>query len=248
MLRLAAPLNCYKEYNMAEMTYSLPVIDSIKIAWAKVKGAKGTIWAIFGMFFVAEIILATLGSFGLKPLFTVLLYILQIFSTISLMYIGIRRAQDVPIHYTMIKEALNLRTFLCAIGFYILQIIVFIPPFILCFLGGYTLMYGQHEPSTALNLLASLLYLVAAILFLILSMRMWLGLAFVIDKKMNPWEALKNSFKSTKGNVWNLIGLAILLILIMFVCTITLGIGLIWGMPWFLIIYGEVYKRLTSHA
>lgn len=233
---------------MTETTYNLPVIESIKVAWAKVSGAKGTIWAIFGIFFVAQMILVMLASLALKPLFTIILYIFQIMSAISLMYVGIRRAQDAPIRYTMVKEVLNVRTFFYFLGFYILELLVFIPPFLIAFLGGIALAYGQNTGSAGLNLLAAALYLIAAIVFLILSVRLWLGFALIIDKNLNPWEALKGTFKSTKGNVWNLIGLTILMMLIMFACAITLGIGFIWGLPWLFILYGEVYKRLTSHA
>ncbi len=231
---------------MTEMTYSLPVMESVKAAWQKVKGAKGTFWAIFGIFFIAEIIAAILSSIVLQPVFMVILYVLQILSTIALLYIGIRRAQDVPIHYTMVKEVLTIRTFLSTIGLYILQFFIFIPAILLTVLGYVALMYSQNQPSPALNVVAFILYFLAVILFIALSLRMWLGLGFILDKKQNPVDALKNSFKATKGNAWNLLGLAIVNMFILFVSIITIYIGLIWGLPWLLIIYGEVYKRLAS--
>ncbi len=230
---------------MTESAYSLPIMETVKAAWAKVHGTKKSVWAVILIFFLVQIVIGVLNSLGAKVLFGLINSLVQIIAAGSLVYLGIRRAQDMPVSYKMIKDILNIRMVLYLIGIQILQVIIFIPAGILVGIGTY-FVYGQPEPSGMMELLAAVFYLVAAVLFIFLGVRMWIGYAAVLDKKLNPWEAIKLSFKATRENVWNLIGLYIINLFIVFVCALTLGIGLIWGIPWLLIIYGEAYKRLVS--
>ncbi|HSW69666.1 MAG TPA: hypothetical protein VLI69_05910 [Gammaproteobacteria bacterium] len=232
---------------MTLSTYSLPVTETVKTAWAKVHGVKGSIWAVIGIFFVIQLILGICSNLGAQAFFSILSSIVQVLTGMSLVYLGVRRAQDAPIQYKMIKEILTLRTFLFIVGLYILQIIIFIPAGIVAGIGIY-LVQAQAEPSTGMQIVGGLFYLAAAIIFVFLSVRLWLGYGAVIDKQLNPWEAVKFSFKSTEGNVWNLIGIMIINVLIIFVSALTLGIAFIWTMPWLLIIYGETYKRLAARG
>ncbi len=230
---------------MAQGTYSLPVRETVRTAWDKVGGVKGSIWAVIGIFFLIQVVLGICASLFAQGFFNFVSSLVQIVTGISLVYIGIRRAQGAPISYKMIKEVLTLRVFLCIIGLYILQTLIFIPAGIVLGIGIY-LTQAQAESSTLMNLVGFLFDVAAIVIFIYLSVRLWIAYAVVVDKKANPWEAVKTSFKDTKGNVWNLIGLFIITMLILIGCAITLGIGLIWGLPWMLIIYGEVYKRLNG--
>lgn len=228
---------------MTESTYRLPVMETVKAAWAKVGGVKGSFWAVLGIFVLLLIIVNFIGNLGGKEgvihtVFGLIAAVIQIVGGAALLYLGIRRAQDMPITYKTAKNVLNTRTILYIIGLYILQLVVFIPAGILLGIGIY---FNQTAP-----FIAFLFYLASVLLFIFLSVRMWLGYGIVLDKNLNPWEAIKLSFKATCDNVWNLIGLYLLTICIVIVCTITLGIGYIWGLPWLLIIYGEGYKRLST--
>jgi uncharacterized membrane protein len=93
---------------------------------------------------------------------------------------------------------------------------------------------------------SALLRIVWLVLFYAIVFRLILGKAFVIAKQMGPLEALKASFAATKGNVWNLIGVMVISMLILFVSAIPFGIGLIWSLPYIFINYGEVFKRLVT--
>lgn len=235
---------------MTNSTYSLPVRETFKTAWAKVSGVKGSFWAVVGIFILAQIVVGFLGGLGGKGgvinfIFSLVGSLIQIVAGACLVYLGIRRAQDVPISYKSAKEVLNGRIILYIIGLYILQLVIFIPAAILAGIGV-GLIHLSAEPSTFLDIIAIIFYIASVILFVFLSVRMWLGYGAVVDKNVNPWEAIKLSFKATDGNVWNLIGIYILSILIMLVCAITFGIGFIWGLPWLLITYGETYKRLST--
>lgn len=238
---------------MNEGAYQLPVMETVKAAWAKVHGAKGSFWAVIFIFFIIQIVLGLIGGLGAKEgalniIVSIISWIVQIAASACLMYLGIRRAQDMPITYKMMKDVLTASIILCMIGFLILKIIVLIPAGILGGIGAYlaSVIQMQPEPSNALRLVDALVFIATFILFVYLSARIWLGWGAIVDKKLNPLEALKLAFRASKGNVWNLVGLYIITLLISLVCVITLGIGFIWGLPWLLIIYGEAYNRLSS--
>jgi uncharacterized membrane protein len=234
---------------MTEGTYSLPVIETVKAAWAKVGGSKGSIWAIIGILFLVQIIVNVLASFfghGLFLfIFNLISWLIQIIAAGSLIYLGIRRAQDMPIHYKMANDVLNTPTILSLIGVYFLQMIILIPAGLIAGVGAY-FAHTEVEPSSFMRLLTSICFLLAVVWFIFFSVRTWLGFGAVVDKKLNPWDAIKLSFKATKENVLNLIGLYVINIFVALLCAITFGIGLIWGLPWFFINYGEVYKRLST--
>ncbi len=235
---------------MTENTYRLPVMETVKAAWSKVHGTKGSIWAIIGIFFLIEIVTGLLSSIGPKGgamdiIFNILGSIIQLFAGASLIYLAIRRAQDFPVQYKMAKDVLTARILLCTIGFYILELIVLIPAGLLMGLGVW-ILNKQAEPSHTMLALGSISSIAGIILLIYLSIRMWLGYGAVVDKKLNPLDALRLSFKATAGNVWNLVGLYIISVLVTLLCAITLGIGFIWGIPWALIAYGEAYKRLAT--
>lgn len=229
---------------MSDTTYNLPVLDTVSAAWAKVHGAKGTIWAVVGLFFIAQVVLAMLSNIpGLMMISNLVSWIVQIMAGGSLVYVGIRRAQDAMIQFGMIKDVLVTRTILCLIGVAILEAIILIPSIILSFLG---IVVNMPSNPHAMPALAGVFYILAFIYAVIVLVRMWLANGFIVDKKSGPWTAIKLSFKATKGNFWNLVGLIIIKLFIALLCGITLGIGFIWGLPLLMIIFGEMYKRLVN--
>ncbi|HSW93922.1 MAG TPA: hypothetical protein VLJ15_06190 [Gammaproteobacteria bacterium] len=235
---------------MTENTYSLPVMETVKTAWAKVSGTKGSFWAIIGIVFVAQFIVGFLGGLGTKGgaidiIFSIISSLIQIMAGASLIYMGIRRAQDTPIRWKMVRDVLTGRIILYLILLYILEMVIFIPAGLLAGVGVW-LLHMQPEPTLMMQVLAGVFFVATAILFIFLAVRLWLAYGTVVDKKSNPWEAVKFSFKATRCNVWKLIGLYFVNVLIALLCVITVGIGFIWGLPWFFIAYGEAYKRLST--
>ena len=232
---------------MIESTYRLPVMETVKAAWAKVSGAKGSFWAVVGLFFLIQIVIGillglTANYMAVNFILNVLTTLVQIAAGAGVVYLGIRRAQDIPIQYKMVKEVITARIILYIIVLYILQMLIFIPAGLIALLG----LYLGDMQVMPVKMISLVFYIAATILFIFLSIRMWVAYGAVVDKNLNPWEALKLSFKATESNVWNLIGIYLLCFLIFIVCTVTFGIGFIWGVPWLLIIYGESYKRLVT--
>lgn len=92
-------------------------------------------------------------------------------------------------------------------------------------------------------LLGIILLIVPGIIF---SMRLMFVGYFLIDKNLGPIEAIKASWNATRGNVWNLLGLAGLNFLVILVGALALFVGLIWAIPTVTMASVYVYKKLSS--
>lgn len=231
---------------MVEPTYLLPIWDTITHAWHKVHGSKKTMWGAIvvilligmGLGIIAAIVEYFIPIIG--PVVQVIISIVNFLLILGLMYIGIRRASDLPISYKMIFHAFNSPITLNAIGLYILQGLIFIIPILMMFSA--TLLYASTMPfATTLSIL---LYLVGLIATIYLAFRLYVAMAFVLDQNAGPIDAIKHSFKVTRGNVLRLFGLVIIEIIIFFISALPLLIGVIWTLPFIYILYGLTYKRL----
>lgn len=228
--------------------YSIPVKDTLKTAWGKVYGAKKSMWAAFSILFVIMFglgfIQGLLEQFFPKNKFVSTLgFIINIvgyFLQMGTLYMGILRANDKPINFKMLFHAFKVDTGIRVALLYILQIAVFIPVFLIVFLGGFI---SAMWPADAI-IPAMALYAIGFCLLVFLAIRMQLSMGFVLYAGKDAWPSIKASFKATKGNVWPLLALLIAQILVLMVSAIPLGIGLIWTLPFTLICYGTIYQRL----
>lgn len=227
--------------------YQLPVVDTISTAWDKVSGAKGSVWAGIGILFVVMFVLGFIqGIFeNVSHVVAMILgfafSIVNLLLQIGLIYIGIVRAFDKPITYRLMFKTFNTTTALNIIGVYILKFLIILIPSLLI---GLAVIMSQSGQSTALAFIIGLVGVIAAFY---LSLRLFVAIAYVLDQGVGPVDAVKMSFNATRNNVLNLFGIAILQVCIFIVAAIPLGIGLIWAIPLGLIIYGTIYKRLSSH-
>ncbi len=228
--------------------YVLPVGETLGNAWDKVKGSKKSFWAAFIILFIIAFGIGILQGIakGMSPglgfivgiVGQIIIFLMQI----GLLYIGIQRAFDLPITYTQLFRAFDGAIALRAIGLYILQVIIFIPPFIAIFIGVF--LGAATRGSTLGSIISVLLCLIGTIGLIYLSIRMMMGMALILDKGLNPWKAVKASFHITRSNFWSLLGILFLQFLIVFISLIPMGIGSIWTMPFMFILYGVMYKKL----
>jgi hypothetical protein len=231
---------------MTDTAYDLPVMDTVKTAWNKVSGVKGSFWAVLGIVFVAEFLIGFMGGFFQTPkgqlpiavtIVSMLVGLLVMVISWGLLYMGIQRAAGQPITYRMVGYAFNWGLIFRMIGLYILQMLI------LGCVSLILLLTFVLSLSAVVNVILGIVWFV---LFYAILFRLVLGKAFVIAKQMGPVDAIKASFAATKGNVWNVIGIMLIMLLILFVSAIPLGIGLIWSLPYVFINYGEVFKRLVT--
>lgn len=226
-------------------TYLIPVEETIKEAWSKVKGTKASVWAGIGI-----LILITVGFAILEHIvknISFLFYFLMIIDKVvvflleyGLIYIGIQRAFDLPITYRQIFRSLEFRVAISIIGYFILLLLIFIIFTSFSFIGF--VIYNAEF--TGKTFFAVLIFLIANIGLIYINVRLILALPLILDKKVNPWVAIKKSFEGTQSNFWRLLALSLIQFLAFFIGVITLLIGLIWILPFNLICYGVIYKKL----
>lgn len=105
-------------------------------------------------------------------------------------------------------------------------------------------------------LVASVIYLIVVfvglILFILPGIYVMLRFQFykflVVDKGMDPIEALRGSAKLTEGHAWVLFGLLCISIVINILGLLALGVGLLVTVPMTMLAYTYVYKRLSVVA
>jgi uncharacterized membrane protein len=102
------------------------------------------------------------------------------------------------------------------------------------------------------SILKSLICLFGFILLIIPGIILSIRLSFfdylIVDKNSKIIESLKKSWEITKGNVWNLFLLYILLGLINFLGFFALIVGLFWSIPTTMITEAFVYRKLSGEV
>jgi hypothetical protein len=233
---------------MAE-NYKLPLLEIFASAWSKVRGTKATFMTvlastflvIFILEFLAIVITPWLGR-GASKVILAIAIILQLFMSWSLLYIGVRRAANVPIRLSMVKEVLSIELFLKMIGLYLLFILLIAPTVVLPIAVTRILHHSHSYPAI---IAAVILHVLWSIVLAYLITRVGLAKAIVVMERLMPWTAIKKSFKATEGNVLLLFGFIVVVVLFVFVSILPMVIGFIWSIPFMLIAYGEVYLRLV---
>jgi len=235
---------------MANGTYVIPVWDTITYAWEKVSGSKKTFWGAILLFFVimfglgfVEGLFKESNSF-LATTIKIIANVIGYFMQMGLLYVGIKRAFDLPIEYKQMFRVFEKEIAIKVVLLYILQILVFLP--VIAFLIGVSVLPGVFPAITPA--IPIILFVVGGIALVYLSVRMLVSNALVLDKAMGAWDSIKLSFKVTRGNFWPCLGLILSQIIIVVISAIPLGIGLIWSLPLVFICYGIIYKRLMVNA
>lgn len=234
---------------MSGQLIELPVWETITASWEKVSGVKGSFWAGLGILFAVMFVIGFMQSLTeqiviLSFIFGVVGNVFGYFCQLGLAYMGICRAQEKPITYTLMFSTFNLQIGLMLAGLYVLQVLIFLIPIIIGALGGVLIGTGNM-----LGMISGvLLCIAAAISIVVLGVRLSLSMAFVLDAGAAPVAALKSSLNATTGNFWRLAGVFLLQIIIILVSALPLGIGLIWSLPFGFICYGVIYQRLRNNA
>lgn len=230
--------------------YRLPVSETIYDAWSRIVGTKAAIWggilvivliqiAFYIVSYILGHIFPALGS--VVKMIGQLVYMLL---TIGLLNIGIKRAFDLPVNYRLMFRSLETPILLRIIGVYVLHFLILLIPALILF--ALPLAFQElaiTSPETA-KLLTAICYIIGTFAFIYLIVRMSLAMALVLDKGIGSWEAIKQSFRGTRGNFWPLVITYIVSMFIFVISALPLFIGLIWTLPFLHILYGIYYKKL----
>ena len=83
---------------------------------------------------------------------------------------------------------------------------------------------------------------------IILSIRLQFMPYLIVEKNMNPFDAMKRSWAISRNQTWNLFVFSIVCGLVALLGFIALFIGLIWAIPTIMIAAAFVYRKLESAA
>lgn len=233
---------------MTDQTYQLPIEETLRSSWDKVSGAKSAFWTAFIIALVIMLAVSGLvyalsnAAPKIQPVFNLILQVVGYLIEMGIIYMGIKRAQDLPIAFGLIFHAFEGKLALKLILLYILQVIVFLIPILLIIASVFLFAI-----SGAMAILGSIFFIAGFLGMIYLAVRLGLSMAFVLDTDAGPWNAIKLSYRATHRNFWNLFFITLLQSLIIFISAIPFGLGLIWTIPFAFINYGMVYKKLATN-
>ncbi|MDP3479708.1 MAG: zinc-ribbon domain-containing protein [Desulfoprunum sp.] len=202
--------------------------EALNEAWQYTKGAKGSIWAAIGMMYLVMLILGLgLGfmqaALGIVPASAAGIWVeIGVQSLIS----AISTLFTAGLMYMGVRRAAekDLSWKLVFVGVpmavklliaSVLMMLLVISGFVLLILPGIYLAIGYS-----------------------------MTLPLMIDRQLDPWQAMEVSRKAIHKVWWKVFGLFFVMGLIYLVSAIPLGIGLIWTAPMSVILVGVVYRYL----
>ncbi len=232
--------------------------EAVKTAWNKVHGVKTT-------FFIALLILVVLQLMTMylnkqiNPtkidwndiyilIFMLIIGVVRVMLLAGLNYLGIQRAENVPININMISYGFSISLFFKIIWLSFITMFLFMVIGVIAGLAVPFLIAKFLALSSAMaKLIMILAWFFSGVLALFFAMRFSMANGIVImEKDLTAWKAIKKSYRVTDGQVFNLFFLMVVNIGITALTILTLGIGFIWTIPYLFINYGEVYKRLIA--
>jgi len=153
--------------------------------------------------------------------------------------IGIRRAANYPIRFTLIFDFFN-KAVPLLLSYLLMNIIILVPIGLL--VGLAALLVFVAGLSNAVFFLAGA---IAVIYSIYLGIAYLFVLPLIAERNLSPWQALEASRKAVSQHWFKVFGVMLLCyILIMLSIVFTLLIGLIWMLPLLGIAYGIVYRTI----
>jgi len=232
--------------------YDFAIGDVLSEAWGKVSGSKGTIIGaalltfllMFVMLFLIAFISAVMTKvapglgraiqLALQIIFSALIYPL----VAGLFLIGIRRAANYPIRFTLIFDFFN-KAVPLLLSYLLINLVILVPTGVLLGVAA-ALVFVAGLPSAVFWLAIAIvviysIYLGIAYLF---------TLPLIVERDLSAWQALEASRKAVSQHWFKVFGLMLLCYILMVLSGFTLFIASIWIVPLSLIALGIVYRTI----
>ena len=108
--------------------------------------------------------------------------------------------------------------------------------------------YSKTIPIFLLNFLMMILIMIGLVLLVIpgiyLAVAYSTALPLMVEKNMGLWEALETSRKAISKRWFSVFALYLIMVVILMISTIPLGIGLIWTLPFSMLVIGVLYRNI----
>ena len=215
--------------------YHFVIGEVINEAWEKTKGAKWPILAALGLYvlvyaavvFVTEFVLSALG--------------LTVTPVVDGSHLGTFRG------YAFLQNMLvTVATLPMMMGIFILGLRRAMNAPLAA--TGIMRHYDKTVPLALTLWLMYVICIIGFVLFIIpgiyLSVAYYLAMPLVVEKGLGPWQALETSRKAVSKRWFSVFGLGVLVVLINMLGGLAFGVGLIWTLPFTVIVFGILYRNM----
>jgi len=231
--------------------YDFSIEGVLSEALGKLNGSKGTIiGAAFVTLFLITIVASLLititiplvkSSFVSGIVINIFFNFVIILVTYPLLaglfLIGIRRAADYPIRFTMIFLFFN-RMFALLLNAILINIIVI-------FSVGLFLGLGFALAAAGLPKAILYLFVVLAVVFgVYLSIAYMLSIPLITERGLSTWQAMETSRKAISQHWFKVFALMVVCYLLFVLSAFTLFIALIWVLPLIIVAFGVLYRTI----
>lgn len=236
--------------------YSISIRAIFSEAWHRIKGMKKSFWGGFGLLFLTLAGIYVLFQFFLAVCSVLQLYkagaiggfiaggffeVLRLLLGMSLIFLALQHLRHQSITATMVfefRKAWKPLTII-AVSFYLLNFILVS--------GGKFILNKFNTPGleNAFALGMGIQFMVFIFLFTYISMLITMSMLLILDKKMSLKQSFVVAFKSINQHVFKNIALLLAAsFLFVGIGLVTLGIGLIWLLPFMSLISAIQYQRI----
>jgi hypothetical protein len=236
--------------------YSIPIRAIFAEAWQRIKGMKKAFWGGFallfltllGVYVVFQFILAIFHVFHFADLSRVGQFIaggffevLRLLLSISLVFLALQHLRNQTVNSTMVFEFRKNWQPLALLGtlFYLLNFLLVS--------GGRLILnhFYTNDLQTPFAIGTGIQFVVFVFLFTYIALIITMTMLLILDKKMALKESFNVAFKSVNQHGFKNIALLILASLLFFILgVVTLGIGLIWLLPFLSMISAIQYEQI----
>lgn len=202
--------------------YDLQFAEVLGEAWRRIAGFKGKLWLVMIAYIVVYMVIALAAGF----LFGFLMgeqtgaLVAQLVTTLLVTPLGLGLFM-VGLHRSTDRDVRTATLFS---------------------------LYGKIIPLFLTMLLMYLLILIGFILLVLpgiyLSIAYTQALPLVAEKNMSPWQALEASRKAVTKKWFTVFGIYFVAPLLLVISMLPLGIGLIWSVPWIVVVFAVVYRSI----
>ena len=209
--------------------YQFDISAVISEAWQKTAGAKGTFWLAFLIYVAIAIGISMVSQF-------------------VLIAVAATSQNEAVIIILSLAEQLvmNLVLMPVVMGIMILGIrrSADVPIAAGSIMGHYSSMWRLFLTMLLIYIMVLIGLLLLIIPGIYLMVAYYMAMPLVVEKGLNPWEAMEISRKTISKRWFTMFFFTIVVSLLILVSAIPLGIGLIWTLPMAMIAYGVVYRNM----
>lgn len=230
--------------------YDFHVWAIFKEGWQRAKGVKGIILAAFLIYCLAQIFAVGVKnwldtiSLPLLQAFVgfMLMVFLQLPLKVGLVMMSVDRAVGFPIKIRMVFRYFGWDNGMKLLRLILWLVAIFIPFIFVMIVAG--MMVGHGLLTTfPIQKIVLFVLIMLALLYLMVSYAMVIPLMF--EKNLSAGTALTISRKAVTQHWFKVFAFILCMLLIIIVGgVVTVGIGLIWIIPWVYIAYGVLYKTM----